>query len=185
MVVPTRFCHIVYRSHRFAEMVDWYIRVFEARVQHRSEKICFLTYDGEHHRFAILSLEGSQTPDMVGPGRVAHVAYAFKNLDELLEHYQRLRKLGIAPVRPIRHGMTLSMYYQDPDGNNVEFQIDLLEEAAANAYMATDEFAQNPSGELFDVDALVSRYQAGLPVDSLIFRSGQAERLGMRYVRSQ
>jgi len=185
MVAPSRFCHVVYRSHRFEEMVEWYIRVFEARVQHRTGNVAFLTYDDEHHRFAIVRLAGEPAPDMLGPGRVAHVAYAWKNLDELLENYKRLKGIGVLPVRPTRHGLTLSMYYQDPDGNGLEFQIDLLDEDAASAYMKTEEFARNPSGELFDPDELVRRYEAGEAVDSLIFRPGQQERLGTRYVRGK
>jgi hypothetical protein len=79
--------------------------------------------------------------------------------------------------------MTLSMYYDDPDGNNLEFQVDLLEAEAANAYMRTAAFAENPSGELFDPDELVSRYVSGKPLDDLIFRSDQPERLGSSFVR--
>jgi catechol-2,3-dioxygenase len=185
MVAPSRFCHIVYRSHRFEEMVEWYIRVFEARVQHRTDKVCFLTYDDEHHRFAIINVDGPPQPDELGPGRVAHVAYAWKNLGELLENYKRLKDFCVLPVRPARHGLTLSMYYQDPDGNGLEFQIDLLDEDAASAYMKTEEFARNPSGESFNPDELLRRYEAGEPVDALIFRPGQEERLGKRYVRGK
>ena len=132
MVAPSRFCHVVYRSHHVEEMVEWYIHVFEARVQHRTGNVAFLTYDDEHHRFAIVRLDGKPTPDTLGPGRVAHVAYAWKSLDELLENYKRLKDIGVLPVRPTRHGLTLSMYYQDPDGNGLEFQIDLLDEDAAS-----------------------------------------------------
>jgi hypothetical protein len=30
MTDPSKFAHIVYRTHRFDEMIDWYTRVFEA-----------------------------------------------------------------------------------------------------------------------------------------------------------
>ena len=61
-----------------------------------------------------------------GPG-VNHVAYTWNDLGELVGLYRRLKGYGIVPVRPIKHGLTLSMYYADPDGNLMEFQIDVLE----------------------------------------------------------
>lgn len=187
MVAPSRFCHVVYRTQRFEEMVAWYQRVFEAKVQIRTDRYAFLTYDDEHHRFAILNVaappEGLDAPQSYS--RVAHVAYAWENLDGLLDTYKRLKADGVLPVRPTRHGITLSIYYQDPDGNGLEFQVDLLDEEASNDYMTSPEFIANPSGDRFDPDELVQRYETGAPVDDLIFRPEQPERMGSRYVRGR
>jgi hypothetical protein len=79
------------------------------------------------------------------------------------------------PSRPIRHGLTLSLYYRDPDGNGLEFQIDLMGTEAANEFMSGPAFAANPIGEPFDPDALAARLAEGKPVNDLIFRSDQAE----------
>ena len=59
---PQRFVHIVYRTRRFDAMLDWYQRVFGARIQHRDPALAFLTYDDEHHRFAFVNL------DVLAPG---------------------------------------------------------------------------------------------------------------------
>jgi catechol-2,3-dioxygenase len=48
MVAPSKFAHVVLNTHRYEEMIDWYTRVFEARVQHRDNRLAFLTYDDEH-----------------------------------------------------------------------------------------------------------------------------------------
>jgi hypothetical protein len=37
------------------------------------------------------------------------------------------------------------LYYQDPDGNRMEFQVDCGTVEEANAYMQTDAFAANPA----------------------------------------
>jgi hypothetical protein len=37
-------------------MLAWYQTVFEARVQYQNPALAFLTYDDEHHRFAIANL---------------------------------------------------------------------------------------------------------------------------------
>lgn len=185
-IAPSKFAHVVYRTHKFEEMIDWYIKVFNARVQHRDSRLAFLTYDEEHHRFAFLNLgpaneERARRDDDAG---VHHVAYTWRNLEELVATYQRLKTLGIVPAVPIRHGPTLSMYYQDPDKNMMEFQIDLMEPDAANAFMSGPAFAANPIGERFNPDELAARFDAGKPVDDLIFRSDQAERGGKVFVRA-
>ena len=181
MVAPSKFAHIVYNTHRYQEMIDWYARVFEARIQHRDERLAFLTYDDEHHRFAFINLgpaaEGA-APRQPGEAGVNHVAYTWRNVGELMDTYTRLKALGIRPYRPVRHGPTLSLYYRDPDGNGLEFQIDLMDMAEAGAFMRGETFAGNPVGEPFDPDELAARYDADEPVDALIFRSDQPESAG-------
>jgi len=176
MAPPSKFAHVVFNTHRYEEMIGWYQRVFEARVQHRGDRLAFLTYDDEHHRFAFLNL-GPAPADL--PLRAAnqvgvnHLAYTWRNLGELVDLYKRLKADGILPYRPIRHGPTLSMYYRDPDGNQLEFQIDLLAPDEANAFLRGAAFGANPVGEPFDPEMLVARVEAGGSASELIFRSDQ------------
>ena len=53
---PEKFAHVVYRTHRFDEMLEWYQFVFDAEVQYQNPALAFLTYDDEHHRFALANL---------------------------------------------------------------------------------------------------------------------------------
>lgn len=55
-IAPSKFAHVVYKTHKFDELIDWYIKVFNAKVQHRDDRLAFLTYDAEHHRFAFVNL---------------------------------------------------------------------------------------------------------------------------------
>lgn len=187
MVAPSKFAHIVYNTHCHEEMIDWYARVFEARIQHRDGRLAFLTYDDEHHRFAFINLgpaaEGA-VERQPGEAGVNHVAYTWRDLGELLDTYKRLKGMGILPWRPIRHGLTLSMYYRDPDGNGLEFQIDMMDLAQAGEFMRSDTFARDPVGQLFDPDELLARYEAGDPVDDLVFRSDQPESAGSAFRRT-
>jgi Glyoxalase/Bleomycin resistance protein/Dioxygenase superfamily len=160
--------------------------VFEARIQHRDDRLCFLAYDDEHHRMAFLNLGPGEAKNASAPRNVPgvhHVAYAWKNLGELVDTYKRLKSYGVLPTRPIRHGLTLSLYYDDPDGNSMEFQVDTLVPDAANAFMAGPAFAKNPIGEAFDPEELVRRYEAGQAVDDLVFRSDQPEHGERRITR--
>ena len=68
------------------------------------------------------------------------------------------------PYWPIRHGPTLSLYYKDPDGNRLEFQVDCFATAEeANAYMRGDSFAANPIGVEFDPEELVAQSGKACP----------------------
>jgi catechol-2,3-dioxygenase len=175
MAKPSKFAHIVYRTRRFDEMIAWYEKVFEAKVQYRNPVLAFLTYDEEHHRFAFANLSALNPKGAPAVGRpdvgVDHVAYTYASLADLIDTYTRLKREGIAPYWPIRHGPTLSLYYKDPDGNRLEFQVDCFATAEeANAYMLSDEFASNPIGVRFDPDELVEQLRKGVPEAKLLAR---------------
>lgn len=165
---PVLFAHFVLRSSNIQKMIDWYSAVLNMHVVQRTDYICFLTYDDEHHRLGIVNLAGLKAPDAQNSG-LAHVAYTFANIGALLSTYARVKKLGIAPARCIHHGPTVSIYYRDPDGNGVELQVDryATKEATA-AYFQTEAFRKNPIGIVFDPEALVQAYEAGAPESELL-----------------
>ncbi|MGA0604276.1 VOC family protein [Caulobacter sp. KR2-114] len=165
MVKPVKFAHVVYQTRRYAEMIAWYETVFEATVVHRDPALAFLTYDDEHHRIAIANLDllkpGGGGADDRGAIGVNHVAYTYASVADLFDTYLRLKKGGVTPYWPVHHGTTLSMYYRDPDGNRMEFQVDVGTVADAMAFMASDTFAANPVGVDYDPEALLARWRQG------------------------
>jgi catechol-2,3-dioxygenase len=173
MAKPTKLAHVVYMTNRFAEMLEWYKKVFEASVQYENPAFAFLTYDDEHHRFAFANMS-LLTPDVspvampAGIG-VNHIGYTFADAGELLDNYDRLKHAGIKPYWAVHHGVTLSMYYRDPDGNRMEFQVDCCADAAeANRFMNSEAFAANPVGVDYDPDELLARYRSGAAFDLLM-----------------
>jgi len=171
MAKPVKLAHVVFRTNRLEEMVTWYCTVLEARVVHRGDWIVFLTYDDEHHRIALI---GGQTFLEKPAGRqvgFVHVAFTYAGLNELFGTYERLRKAGIAPNRSINHGPTTSFYYSDPDGNDVELQVDRFVVADdAKSWMQGEAFARNPIGIEFDAEQMIARLRSGEPEASLMRR---------------
>lgn len=168
-IAPVKFAHIVYRTARFAEMVQWYKTTLEAEVMMENEMFCFLTYDDEHHRVAIVNMPGLSDRDPQAAG-VEHCAYTYESLDDLLSTYTRLQSQGIEPYWCINHGPTLSMYYRDPDGNQVELQIDIYDVEGTNAWFAQSDFATNPIGVKFDPQDIIRRHAAGEARETLLAR---------------
>lgn len=56
MATPSKLAHVVYMTRRYEEMLAWYEAVFEAKVQYQNPAFAFLTYDDEHHRFALANM---------------------------------------------------------------------------------------------------------------------------------
>ena len=173
---PAKFVHVVYRTRRYEAMLRWYQAVFDARIQHQDPVLAFLTYDDEHHRFAFVNLsaidpEGTQT-ERTGTIGVDHVAYTYGSLHELFENYAHLKEQGITPYWCIHHGITVSMYYGDPDGNQMEFQVDsYTSNDDANAFMGGPHFRVNPIGVEYDPDAWLARLRNGEAAADFLLRT--------------
>lgn len=167
-VSPALFAHFVVRTSNFEAMRSWYQTVLNARIVHDNGKLCFMTYDEEHHRLALINVPGLQKPAADSWG-LNHIAYSYRNIHDLLATYVRLRDQGILPYRPINHGPTVSMYYHDPDGTGVELQVDAFStKEAAAAYFDSPAFRENPIGVLFDPEELLRAYEAGVPEGDLL-----------------
>jgi hypothetical protein len=100
------------------------------------------------------------------------VAYTYDSLKDLAQNYVHLKSLGITPYWCLHHGITISMYYGDPDGNRMEFQVDVYDtNEEANAFMTGPGFAENPIGVEFDPDVLSQRVLSGEPESNFLIRT--------------
>ena len=188
MASPEKLAHVVLWTRQLPQMRDWYLDVLEARVVHENPALAFLTYDDEHHRIALTDPDGiaelaaehggDGAEELAGSGKstaelpadlsalpphgLMHIAFTYGSLLDLLENYERLTENGIKPVTVINHGTTTSLYYADPDGNNIELQIDNFDTAdEGTAFMESEAFARNPVGVPFDPDEMLAKLRAG------------------------
>ncbi|MDV7991268.1 VOC family protein [Rhodococcus sp. IEGM 1374] len=172
-VGPDYIAHWVVKSARTEEMVQWYGTVFGAEIAYQDEQITFLTWDDESHRLAIVAVPkpvrflfplAKLRRKAYG---IDHIALTFVSLERLLENYVRLKRLGILPVWSINHGPTISLYYEDPDGIRLEFQVENFDPDNTAAFFFTEEFAKNPIGVNIDPDYLLSQLRNGVPHEEL------------------
>jgi len=168
-VSPAKLAHIVLRTSRIEAMRDWYADVLGAEVVFDGGFLAFLTYDDEHHRIALVSDPGAADPGHVTG--LEHVAFTYAGLGDLLRTYRRLRDADVRPHWCINHGPTTSLYYRDPDGNQVEVQIDNFDtEADLLKWFRSGAFAANPIGVEFDPDELLAKFDAGVAAGELVER---------------
>jgi len=164
---PARLAHIVLFTKQPERMLAWYARVLGAEQMFRNDYIAFLTYDDEHHRIAFINRPNlvDKAPNSVG---LAHFAFTYNTLQELADTWERLRAEGIEPFRQINHGTTTSMYFRDPDGNQVELQVDNFDTVEElNEWFGGGDFDRNPIGIYYDMADVARKLRDGVPEKAL------------------
>lgn len=158
---PSSLAHVVFRTSNYDAMVEYWQAFLGAEITFKDSNLAFLRYDEEHHRVAIIRVPGTG-PKIATSAGLEHVAFAYDSLPDLVTSYQQRKALEMHPSWCTNHGPTTSIYYNDPDGNRIETQVDNFDTVdEANAFMTSEAFKQNPIGTDFDPDTLVNRLEAG------------------------
>ncbi|WP_207844330.1 VOC family protein [Williamsia soli] len=119
--------HVNLKTTRKEAMVEWYVKVLNMRVNVDVGLAAFLSNDRANHRLALTTIPGiTFNENKRFHDGVHHTAYEYATFDELNELYLRLRDEGILPKVCIDHRTSWSYYYEDPDGNMLEMQVDDL-----------------------------------------------------------
>ena len=170
--------HATFMTVEIDPMVKFYEAVCGLQPVFYSQHAAWLTNDEANHRIALLRFPGTKIPvDKPNTAGLHHTAFEYDDFDSWLNNYVRLKELGILPVINLDHGMTMSMYYQDPDGNGIEIQVDNFGDwGKSSEWMwASREFSEDQIGPQFDPDKLVEARAAGLTHDEIHRRAYAGE----------
>jgi catechol 2,3-dioxygenase len=166
---PT-FHHFNLKTTQLQALIDWYVAVVGAEVIFQDAAGAWLTNDAANHRIALLAFPGFvDDPEKETRTGMHHSAFEYEAFEELNASFLRLREAGIEPDICIDHGMTLSYYYNDPDGNRVELQVDAFGDwSASKQWMRTSaDFHANPIGVFVDPARIAERAAAGDPFSDI------------------
>lgn len=169
MIRPTLH-HVTIKTSRLSEMVAWYAAVVGARVNFQDANNAWMTNDEANHRIAFLSVPGLRDdPEKVRHTGMHHSAFEYAGFADLMSSYERMKGHGITPAFALDHGMTISLYYQDPEGNYVELQCDTFGDwAMSSEWMRESEsFKSNPIGTFFDPEKVSQAHASGQALESL------------------
>ena len=160
-----QLAHFGLRTHDLPRAIEWYGRAFGARVQFASDLAAFMSFDDEHHRFVLWD-DGETEAKPAAAAGVDHVGFSCGGPAGLAAEYARLKALGILPAASVNHHFTSSLYYRDPDGNEVEITCDNFPtKAECEAFMKTEAMAeamQPPAfGAEFDPEELLRMRDEG------------------------
>ncbi len=182
---PARFGHIVLKTSRFKEMLPWYKTVLNAEALFELPLVAFLTYDDEHHR-VLIAQDPNATPRPATAEGVAHWAYLFDSFGDLMKAFARLKGEGIEPTYCVNHGFQLSLYYHDPDHNEVELGCDVFgTREELNAWFENGQFAANLYGYNFDPDKVLARHLEGVSDTEIFAETYQGEAPDLSHFNEQ
>lgn len=179
--VPLQMAELVLKTGRFEQMHAWYSHVlgagpfFErtpdpdapprpAGMPERAVDVrlaFFPVRDGQV--LALFGIDSLAGVDPAGPG-LHHFQFGVASLADLIAQFEHLRAAGTHPHRAANHGQATSFYFRDPDGNVVEFSCSNFDTPEQEReFMASPEFAANPSGLELDPGRFAEHFHAGDP----------------------
>ena len=164
MVIKPAFHHVTIKTSRLQEMVDWYKTLVGVEVNFQDANNAWTTNDEANHRVAFLSVPGlADDPEKTRHTGMHHSAFEYASFDDLMASYGRLKGEGILPAFSLDHGLTISLYYKDPEGNYVELQSDNFGDwAQSSNFMRTSaDFQSNPIGTFFDPEKVWEAHKTG------------------------
>jgi catechol 2,3-dioxygenase len=177
-VARPRLHHVNLKTNKLQALIDWYSTVLGMEVVHEFPGGAWLSNDDANHRIAILASPNViDHPERITHSGMHHLAFEYDSMNELLDTWARLRELDIRPHMVLDHGMTMSFYFVDPDGNSLELQYDEFGDwSKSKEFMRSSaEFEADPIGKFVDPDALLAAYREGASADDLHRRAYAGE----------
>ncbi len=130
MVTPKQLGHLVIRVRDLERSERFYRDVLGLKVMNkRSGQMIFMSADtGMSHELALVPV-GDDAP---GPeeGRVGlyHFAWEMESFDDLKKLYAVMKEQDVKVGHIGDHGISLGIYFFDPDGNEIEAYYEMPEE---------------------------------------------------------
>lgn len=177
-VIAPKFHHTTFTTMHLDAMVAWYEKVAGLTPVFYGERGAWLTNDDANHRIALLALPNLKQPvDKPHTTGLHHTAFEYSDFDQWLDNYIRLRDARITPFMCLDHGMTVSLYYVDPDGNGVEIQVDTFGrwDKSKSWMWASREFSADQIGEFFDPERFVEARSNGITFEEIHSRARAGE----------
>src|ERR1700730_9021083 len=109
------------RSHK------WYEEVLGLHTYHRRPGwAAFMAADlDQSHEVALMQLGDDAPGPQRGQVGLNHMAWRVESLDDLKDFYARIKDKDVPIDRVADHGVSLGIYFRDPDGNGIEVYYEL------------------------------------------------------------
>ncbi len=169
-LIRPKLHHVNFKTNQLQAMIDWYATLLGTEVLFQYELGAWISNDEANHRIALTAFPNLvDDPDKDTRTGLHHTAFEYGSFEELNASYVRLEEAGIEPAFCLDHGMTLSYYYRDPDGNHVELQVDNFGDwVKSSEWMRTsEEFKANPIGQFVDPEKVSADHAAGVEFEEI------------------
>ena len=168
IIIHPKLQHCGLTTGSLDRMLEWYGKVLGMTVNKRVaapagspfKTVAFVSNDEVNHRLSFFETPGlSVDAERANHARVQHIAFAYGTLDDLLGTYVRLAKLGMAPMWAADQWFQTAIYYEDPDKNIIELNVDNF----TNLGAVTEGLKELPSQlhVFIDPEKLIAARKAG------------------------
>ena len=127
MVTPRQLGHLVIKVRNLGISEKFYTEIMGLKVTNSNpgKMIFMIANDDISHELALVSVgESALKPESSYVG-LAHMAWQMDSFNDLREIYQLLKRTGTEIKGIGDHGMSLGIYFSDPDGNEIEVYYEL------------------------------------------------------------
>jgi catechol 2,3-dioxygenase len=161
MIRPDRIGHVVIKVRDLEHSTKFYSEVLGLQVMkvEPAFKMAFLASNGrDHHELAVMEVGPDAPVPQTHAIGLSHIAFRLRDEAHLRAAYDDLKSRGVEITTAVNHGVTKSVYFRDPDGNQLEVYCDGL----------PDEIAKFP-------DPYAGMEKLDFAKDARDFREGLAE----------
>ncbi len=146
MSLPQEIGHIVLNVSDIDRSVDFYTNVVGFQItRHTPGKIAFLTCGVIHHNLALFKADDDAVRPRKGQIGLDHFAFKVESYQALQQAHDRLVEADAVIDHIVDHGITRSVYFEDPDGIIMELFADSFpDQAEGMRYMRASQAHADP-----------------------------------------
>jgi len=152
MIKPDRIGHVVIKVRDIERSKKFYTEVLglQLMMELKKFKMAFFASNGrDHHELACAEVgadaAGNQ-PKQIG---LVHIAFRLNDENHLRAAYREFKEKNVPIVFTVDHGITKSIYFSDPDGNQLEVYCDnppeYVKQMAEKGYAGMDKLDFTPN----------------------------------------
>jgi len=151
MIHPERIAHIVLKVRDRERAKKFYTEILGMQVMKDVPEIkaVFLSFNGQdHHEVALFEVGQQAEAAKMNQVGLLHFAFRLRSEEELRAAYKELKEKGVPVTFTVNHGVTKSVYFRDPDGNELEVYSDNAPEEyiqVPNAYLGMEKLDFAPA----------------------------------------
>jgi catechol 2,3-dioxygenase len=116
--------HVHLRVRDLERAVAFYRDLMGFALQARMRGAAFLGAGGYHHHIGLNAWDSAGGPPPRGHSGLFHAAFLYPTLDDLKAIARRVRDAGVDIYGHADHGVSVALYFDDPDGNGIEIYWD-------------------------------------------------------------
>lgn len=123
-----RVGHVVLKMRDLDAAKDFYNGVLGMKIaDERDDMGVFFRFGDYHHDIAVFKVaDDAPLPERNQVG-LAHVALVADSFDTVKAMHRKLKEHGVEGIRTANHGVTKSVYFKDPEGNELEIYCEVPE----------------------------------------------------------